>query len=69
MRRMRRIRTARLPMVVTVGCQTLIVVMTMMRRLGIISWSRQAEYVLVYKTLSWRAKYLSALKSKKKTLS
>jgi hypothetical protein len=48
MRRIRRIRkmrgmrrkrtaTARLPIVVTVGCQTLIVVMTMMRRPEIIS--------------------------------
>ena len=50
MRRMRmRIRTAtpRLLSVVTVGCQTSIAVMTMMRRLRIISWSRQAvtEYI------------------------
>ncbi len=42
-----RIATARLLTVVTVGCQTLIVVMTMVRRLRIISWSRQAvtEYI------------------------
>jgi len=52
MRRIRiRIRaaTARLLTVVTVGCQTLIVVITIIRRLRIISWSRQAvtEYIYI----------------------
>jgi hypothetical protein len=43
-RRMKRIRTAtaRLLMVVTVGRQTLIIVMTIMRGVRVISWSRRA---------------------------
>ena len=56
---------ARLLNVVKVGDQSLTVVMTTTRKLGIILWSSS----LIYKTLSCRAIYLSALKSYKITLS
>jgi hypothetical protein len=56
---------ARLITVVTVRYQSLIAVTTT-RKLGTILWS---SYLLIYKTLSCRAIYLSALKSYQKILS
>ena len=64
-RRMRMMTAARSLTVVIAGYQSLIVVTTTTRKLGTISWSSY----LIYKTLSCRAIYLSALKSYQKTLS